>query len=93
MAMLVLIVAAVLQVELWRWVSLIFAITIVLAAELLNSAIEQLIGVLHPEHDERIGLALDVSAAGVLVAAIGAVAVGLLTLAPPLWTAALTAMN
>ena len=83
-ALAVLALAAILQIELWRWVAVVLTITLVFAAELLNSAIEQLIKVLHPEHDERIGRALDVSAAGVLITAIGAIIVGLLTLGQPL---------
>ncbi len=83
----VLSVSAVLRVELWRWVALVLTIMVVFTAELLNSAIEQMIKVLHPESDERIGRVLDVSAAAVLAAAIGAVVVGLLTLGQPIWTA------
>ena len=85
-AIAVLVLAAILQVELWRWVVLLLTIAVVFAAELLNSAIELLVKVLHPESDQRIGRALDVSAAGVLVTAIGAVVIGLLTLGQPLLT-------
>ncbi len=76
-----------LRLELWRWVAISLAITMVLSAELLNSAIELLIKTLHPEHDLRIARALDVAAGSVLVAAIGSVVVGLVTLGPPLWDA------
>ncbi len=85
-AITVIVLAAVLQVELWRWVVLVLTITVVFAAELLNSAIELLVKVLHPESDQQIGRALDVSAAGVLATAIGAIVVGLLTLGQPLLT-------
>lgn len=78
-------VAAFLQVELWRWAVLTIVIASVLAAELFNTAIERLVQVLHPDHDKRIGEALDLGAAGVLVLSIGAIIVGLLTLGPPLW--------
>ena len=83
----VILLGAWLRVELWRWVAISLAIIVVLYAELINSAIEQLVKVVHPEHDERIGRVLDVAAGSVLVAAIGSVAVGLMTLGPPLWTA------
>jgi diacylglycerol kinase len=76
-----------LRLELWRWVAIALAITFVLSAELINSAIEQLVQALHPEHDDRIGRALDIAAGSVLLAAIGSVAVGLMTLGSPLWTA------
>ena len=76
-----------LQIEAWRWAAVIAAITIVYCAELLNSSVEQLVRVLHPDHDRRIGIALDTAAGAVLIAAAGAVAMGLVTLALPLWNA------
>ncbi len=80
-------VSAWLRVEPWRWVAVIVCIGGVLSAELLNSAIEEIVGVVHPTHDQRIGRALDAAAAAVLVAAIGAAVIGLITLGPPLWNA------
>lgn len=80
-------VAAWLRVESWRWAAVVAAITIVLSAELMNTSIEQLVKVLHPEQDERIGRALDAAAGAVLVAATGAAVLGLITLGLPLWNA------
>lgn len=77
--------AAFLKIDLWQWTAIVIATLVVFAAELLNTAIEQLVKVLHPERDARIGRALDAAAAGVLVTAIGAVIVGLITLGPPLF--------
>jgi len=74
-----------LQIGLWQWSALAIAITMVLTVELINSSIEQLVKVLHPQANERIGRALDVAAGAVLVASIGAIAVGLITLGPPFW--------
>ena len=82
----VILLAVVLKIEAWKWVAVIFATTLVFAAELLNTSIEQLVKVLHPEQHPGIGKALDTAAAGVLVAALGAVAIGLITLGPPLLT-------
>lgn len=87
LALAVLGAAAWLRIETWRWVAIVFAITIVLSVELLNTSIEQLVRVLHPQHDEGIKLALDTAAGAVLLAAIGAVIVGLITLGFPLWDA------
>ena len=81
----VILLAAWLRVEAWRWTALLIVISLVMTAELLNTAIEQLVSVLHPERHPRIGEALDAAAAAVLVATVGAVMVGLITLAPPLW--------
>ncbi len=73
-----------LRIEPWAWTAIWMSIGLVITAELLNSAAEQLVRVLHPEHDRRIGLALDAAAAGVLFASITAVGVGLITLGLPL---------
>lgn len=84
-ALAVIAIAIALRLEPWRVAGLILAVTVVMSAELLNTAIEQLVKVLHPELDERVGQALDAAAAAVLVAAIGAVAIGVIILGPPLW--------
>jgi diacylglycerol kinase len=76
--------AAWLRIDPWRWVAVLFAITIVWSVELLNTSIELLVKVLHPEHDERIGQALDAAAGAVLVSSIGAVIIGLIVLGLPL---------
>jgi diacylglycerol kinase len=76
--------AALLNVQSWQWVALVIATMVVFAAELLNTSIELLVKAVHPEHDDRIGKSLDAAAAGVLVTALGAVAVGLIVLGPPL---------
>ncbi len=77
-------VAAGLRVEPWRWAMLVLCIAAVLASELFNSAIEQLVRTLHPYHDPSIARALHLAAGAVLLTAIGAVVVGLIVLGPPL---------
>lgn len=79
-----------LRLESWRWVAITFAITIVISAELLNTAIEEMVAVVHPEHHPRIGRALDTAAGAVFVATVGAIVVGLITLGFPLWKAILS---
>lgn len=76
----VLMFAAVLRVAAWEWCVLVLSITLVLAAELFNTAIEVLVRRLHPEQHADIRRALDVSAGAVLVTAIGAAAVGVVVL-------------
>ena len=83
-AIAVVLLSAWLQIESWRWIAIIVAITIVLVAEMFNTALEQLVQTLHPEREERIGRALDVAAGAVLIAAIASVAIGLISLGPPL---------
>lgn len=85
-AALVIALAAFLQVEPWRWAILVLCIAVVIAAELFNTALEQLVVVLHPVRDPRIARSLDAAAAAVLVVALGASVVGLIVLGPPLIT-------
>lgn len=82
----VLALGGLLRIGLWQWSALTIAICLVLTLELVNSSIEQLVKVLHPERNETIGRALDVAAGAVLIASFGAAVVGLITLGPPLWT-------
>jgi undecaprenol kinase len=72
---------AVLALLAWRrpppvwWALVLLAAAGVLAAELLNSALERLCDTLHPEDSPAIRTVKDVGAAAVLVAALGALAV------------------
>ena len=84
-AAVVIVLATVLQLEPWRWAILVLCIGTVIAAELFNTALEQLVVVLHPTRDPSIGKALDAAAAAVLIVAIASVVVGLIVIGPPLW--------
>jgi diacylglycerol kinase len=83
-AIIVIVVAAVLHLESWRWCVLLLTIAVVIAAELFNTALEQLVVVLHPTRDPRIARSLDAAAAAVLVIAIASVLIGVVVLGPPL---------
>lgn len=64
------------------WSALVtLAIALVLALDLVNSALEYLLDHLHPELAREIGAAKDAAAASVLVASLAAAAVGALMLA------------
>jgi undecaprenol kinase len=64
------------------WVALcVVSGAVVLAAELLNTALEHLADRLHPEQHPTIRAAKDCAAAAVLVASIAAVVIGILTVA------------
>ncbi len=67
-----------------EWCLVAFAIGSVLAAEAFNTAIEALADAVHPEQNPLVGHAKDLAAAGVLLAAGGAAAVGLLIFVPRL---------
>ena len=59
-----------------EWGVLILCITVVLPAEMFNSAIESLARAITSEVDPHVGTALDIGSAAVLVASIGAALVG-----------------
>lgn len=67
-----------------EWIALVLAIVIVWSAEALNTAFELLCDVASPEFHPLVKQAKDVAAAAVLIAAIGAIAVGLLIFGPRL---------
>ncbi|MCJ2184447.1 diacylglycerol kinase family protein [Novosphingobium sp. 1949] len=66
----------------WRW--LVLAIALVWFAEAVNTAIEALCDRICPAFDPAIGRIKDIAAGAVLIAALAAGAIGLLTLGPPL---------
>jgi len=72
----VIVAAAVLKVSIAEWSILLLCITIVLAAEMLNTALEHLAKAIDRSENQHIGTALDIGSAAVLVAAIGAMVVG-----------------
>lgn len=73
-------VVSVLQPGLLWTAFVALSIAIVLAFELVNSAIESMIGHLHPENAAEIKHAKDIAAGAVLIASSGALDVGVLML-------------
>ena len=67
------------------WAILVLTVAVVLAAEAANTALETIVDVISPEISEPARIAKDAAAGAVLLLAMGAVAVGLLILGPPLW--------
>jgi undecaprenol kinase len=76
-----LVAAWLLRLPVLGWALVAFAIALVLCAELLNAAIEAVVDLVSPEDHPLAKRAKDLAAAGVLVAAGGALAVGILLLA------------
>ena len=64
----------------WRW--LLFAITLVWAAEAMNTAIEFVCDVVSPQYSFAVKSTKDIAAAAVLITAAGAAAIGLLIFWP-----------
>lgn len=81
-AVLVVFAAAGLRVSAGDWCLLLLCTAAVFTAELFNSAIERLARAVDHQHNEQIRDALDIASGAVLVAAIGAVLVGLTVFVP-----------
>jgi diacylglycerol kinase len=72
----VLVCAALFHVSLLEWCLLILCITVVLVAEMVNSALESMGKAITDQHQYHLGNALDIGSAAVLLAAAGAALVG-----------------
>jgi len=83
LAMVLVVVAGLyLKLSLIEWCFISVAIAVVLGAELFNTAIETIVDMVSPEQNPKAKLAKDISAAAVLVLAIGAATVGLIIFIP-----------
>ena len=80
----VFVLAALLRLPPLEWAILILTIFFVIIMEYVNSAIESFADRVHPEQHFAIKKTKDLAAAGVLLAAICALFVGLLIFLPPL---------
>ena len=78
----VLLVSYVLGVSRMEFLIIALAVIIVLAAEMLNSAIESVVDLLSPEFSEKARAAKDVAAGAVLTTAFGALVLGYIVLFP-----------
>jgi diacylglycerol kinase len=66
------------------WAIIILTISLVWAAEFINTALEAVVDLASPEHHQLARVGKDVGAAAVLIAAFSAIIIGLLILGPPL---------
>ena len=62
----------------YEWLAFVICIAMVIAGEIMNTAIERIGDYLNPEEDEKIGIIKDLSSAAVLVSSLGALAVCIL---------------
>lgn len=70
------------QIDTTEWVALVVVIGMVWLTEILNTAMEEAIDLLHPEQAVAAGRVKDIAAGAVLVASFIAVIVGLLIFVP-----------
>jgi diacylglycerol kinase len=81
-AFLVLMAARVFELGIWQWVALLMCITMVMTAEMFNSALERMARAVDPTYNPHVAAALDIASAAVLLAAMGAVTVGAVIFLP-----------
>ena len=77
----------ILQINIYEWVAIIFAIEFVFAMEIVNTAIENIADFISPNIDKRIKKIKDLAAAATLVSAIVALITGLIIFLPKIITA------
>ena len=65
-----------------EWIAIVFAIGLVIAFEIFNSAIENIADFISPGQDDSIKKIKDLSAAGVLIVALTAAIIGLIVFVP-----------
>lgn len=70
----------ILKLDAAEWLAVIICISAVIAAEMINTAIERVCDLITEEYDERIRLIKDLSAGAVLAVSIGALAAAVLIL-------------
>ena len=66
--------------------AVVFAILVVFLAEILNTAIEKTLDLVQPDHHPQVKLIKDMMAGAVLVAAAGAVVIGVIVFVPHIWS-------
>jgi diacylglycerol kinase (ATP) len=74
-----------LQLPAINWAVLVLTITLVWAAETFNTSIEVMVDLANPDKHPLAKIIKDVSAAGVLITALGSIIVGIILFGPPLW--------
>jgi diacylglycerol kinase len=82
-ALLALVAGLLLGIGPGAWCAVVAAMGLVLAVELVNTAGEELVDILCPDHDPRYGRVKDLLAGASLVAAAAAAVVGLVVFLPP----------
>ena len=65
-----------------EWAIVALCSGVVLAAEAINTAMEEMVDLLHPAHCEKAGRIKDIAAAGVLILAIASLTCGLFIFLP-----------
>jgi diacylglycerol kinase (ATP) len=81
----VILLAFVLRINVNEWVSLLLVIGLVWMAEIFNTAMEVMVDIVSPEHNEGAKVIKDISAGAVLIGAMISVLVGISIFGPKLY--------
>ena len=83
-AFLVIVAGVLLSINLTEWLLCLLCFAMVISAELFNSAIENVVDLISPQHHKLAGKAKDIAAGAVLITAIFAAIIGLVIFVPKL---------
>ena len=72
----------ILNISLIEWIAIFIVIGMVISLEMVNTAIEIVVDMVCPDHNEFAGKAKDIAAGAVLIAAMASVAVGSIIFIP-----------
>jgi len=81
-SIIVLVLSILFQISKFEWIAILICISLVLFAELLNTAIESVVDLVSPEYNKLAKVAKDTAAASVLILAIMAFIIGLVIFIP-----------
>lgn len=84
-AVLVVVLGCYVDISALEWLAVVICIGSVLAAELINTAIETLVDLVSPAYNPKAGMVKDVAAAAVLVVAVMSLVVGLIIFVPKIF--------
>ena len=84
-ALLVLIFGFTFSINASEWISCLLCIGLVFTAEMVNTAIENLVNLVSPNHHPLAGKVKDIAAGAVLICAIISVIVGIIIFGPKVW--------
>jgi len=84
-AVVVIVFGFLLDISPTEWCFSILAIALVFMAEMINTAIEKIMDLVHPEHHPMVGRIKDLAAGTVLATAFIAVVVGVIIFGPKIW--------
>lgn len=85
MAILVVSLGVFLKITKTEWIICVLAISIVIASELFNTAIETIVDMITTEKNEKAKIAKDVAAGAVLINAIGSAIIGIAIFTPKIY--------